>query len=159
VGLLTTIFVGVVLTAVGALQLLAAVQTRGFGTGMWGVLLGVFTLGAGLVLWVWPELGLATLGLVLGFYFTVQGMTQLMLGFEMRPDRGWIWMVVGGAVTSLLGAFVLVSSPLSAAWIVGAVVGVHLILVGWAHVAIAVAVRRFAGDVRQAVEEEPVAAA
>ena len=69
-------------------------------------------------------------------------MIDIIWAFKLRPIKGWRTMLFLGILSLLLGFFVSRNFPLSGARIIGFLVGIRLILNGWAHVVLGGAVRR-----------------
>jgi len=95
---------------------------------------------------------LATLTLVLAAYFVVDGIFEIIEAFDLKPIKGWVWMLFGGIVSILLGFMIWREWPFSGAWAVGILVGIKLIFAGWAMVGIGAAGRSVAGGAEEAVE-------
>lgn len=163
-------FVGVVLTALGVLAivfpfytgiavellfgglLLAGAIAQGFhaiGAQRWsGVFaelgLGALYLIAGLVLLSNPLLGLATLTLILGAFFLVDGVVEIYMAWAVRPESNWVGLLISGALSLALAGLILVGWPSTALWAVGLLFGVNLMATGVALAALAVGGRRIA---------------
>ena len=53
-----------------------------------------------------PVLGLTSLTLVLAAYFFVDGIFEIFESFDLKPLKGWGWMLFGGIVSVLLGIMI-----------------------------------------------------
>ena len=62
-------------------------------------------------------------------------------------------LFVGGVLGLILGMMIYSEWPESSAWVIGTLVGIHLIFEGWAMIALSSAVRRSAGDLEEVVEQ------
>lgn len=102
-------------------------------------LLGIL---AGIVLLVKPLQGVLTLTLILCFYFITQGILQILASLKVRPLPGWGWMLTSGITALLLGLMMWRRFPSSAAWAIGLLVGVNLLLMGWSSVALGLGSRK-----------------
>jgi uncharacterized membrane protein HdeD (DUF308 family) len=71
---------------------------------------------------------------------------DLILFFKMRPIGGSSWVLVDGIVTLLLGLMIYMQWPSSAAWAIGTLVGVSMIVSGITRVMLSLAVRRATGS-------------
>ena len=96
---------------------------------------------AGLLILVNPLFGLASLTLMLAIYFVVEGIMVAMLGFKLKPAKGWGWTLFSGVVTFFLGGLIWSQWPISGVWAIGTLLGIHLIFDGWAEIAVATAAR------------------
>jgi len=90
-------------------------------------------LGAfGVLLLVFPTAGILTAGVLLTLFFLLDGIAKAALALTLRGMPGWGWFAFNGAVSLLLAVVVFAEFPVSATWILGLVVGIHLLLKGWA---------------------------
>lgn len=134
--------IGVILVASGILELVRAFAMRHNGSLTWNVLFGLTALAAGAFLLAWPLQGIVTLTIVLGVFFLLGGAFKLVAGFGLRPFPGWGWIGFSGALSVLLGVLLLFGLPGSALWAVGLLVGIDLIFLGLAEIAMASAIER-----------------
>jgi len=140
-GIAAAVVAGVCLSAAGIIRIFAAFKAGSWGAGIFGLLVGILTVLGGLVIMVNPLFGLASLTLLLAVYFLVEGGAVIMLGFKMKPTKGWGWTFFSGLVTLFLGGLIWSQWPLSGVWAVGTLLGIHLIFDGWAEIAVASAAR------------------
>ena len=141
-GLGITIFIGVALVIGGGARIIAAFGADSFGQGALAFIGGLLGAVAGVILAARPELGLATLTLLVGSYLLFDGIASAVLAFRVRPDQGWGWILFSGIVTVLLGILLLAEWPLSGAWALGTLVGVNLLFSGFAMISIGSAAKR-----------------
>ena len=130
-GLVVSIFVGILLIITGIANLIEIFKADSFGRGALAFLIGLIALATGVFLVARPGIGLASLTLVLAAYFFVSGISRIILGFDIKPSRGWGWMVFDGAVSILLGILIGWEWPFSGVWAVGILLGIHFIISGW----------------------------
>lgn len=132
------ILFGVYLALWGAVALMLAVGDDGVATGarILGVLVGVLGLLAGLILMVRPGESVLTIVWVLGFWWCVLGVMQLIRGITVADGRLWnlLWGVVGIAA----GAILLAWPGIGLGTLV-IVVSVSLILQGFLEIGLAAA--------------------
>lgn len=129
-GTAVALLVGVVVLAAGIARLGFAFRAGSLGRGLLAGLLGALTLACGVLMIAHPLLGLAFLTLLLAAYFVVSGVFEVVYAFRLRPLEGWVWMLVGGVVSVLLGAMIQAQWPVSGVWAVGLLVGIHLVFAG-----------------------------
>jgi uncharacterized membrane protein HdeD (DUF308 family) len=55
---------------------------------------------------------------------------------------GWVWTLVSGIVSLLLGMLIWSQWPLSGVWAVGLLVGINILFSGWSLIALGAAARR-----------------
>lgn len=99
-----------------------------------------FVLG-GLVLIMNPLLTLDSLTLLLAAVVTAVGVCEIVAYFRHRA-HGSGWLLVNGIVALLLGALIGLHWPSSSVWAIGTLVGVNLLLTGFARVMLGLAGRR-----------------
>jgi uncharacterized membrane protein HdeD (DUF308 family) len=132
---------GAVVLLAGISKVVEAFKSGSWGNGMLGFGIGALAILGGLVIMLNPLIALASLTLLLGIYFLLEGAVAVALGLRIRPVKGWVWTALGGAVTLLLGVLVIAKWPLSGAWLIGTLLGVHLIFGGWAAITCATTAR------------------
>ncbi|WP_267643761.1 HdeD family acid-resistance protein [Haloarchaeobius amylolyticus] len=110
-------------------------------------LLGVLYTVAGIFLMANPLLGLASLTLLLVGFFLLNGIVEIFLGFKLREEPNWGWVVASGVVSLVLASLVLANFPSSALWAIGLLFGVNLLSTG-------ISFALFAVGARDAAEKE-----
>ena len=122
VGIAISWLIGLMLVAVGITRLIEAFKAGSFGAGVLGFLSGLLAVVLGGYVTLRPGIVLATLTLVLAIYLFVDGLQRLMLGFKIKPEQGWGWMVFGGIASIILGLLIWRRWPLSGVWAIGTLV-------------------------------------
>lgn len=140
-GIALTLVFGALLVVGAVFQTASAFAARGWSGFVFGVLLAALYALAGIVLLANPTLGLVTLTLLLGMYFLVEGVIELLLGLRVRANPNWGWMLFSGIVSLLLSSLILLEFPSSAQWAVGLLFGVNLLTSGIATASLAMAAR------------------
>ena len=108
-GAAVSTMVAILLMAAGAVRMLWAFKAGSFGKGALVLLLGGLTLGVGIVMLARPLVVLASLTIVLAVYFLLDGISEIVAAFSVKPAKGWGFMVFGGAMSILLSSLILVS--------------------------------------------------
>jgi uncharacterized membrane protein HdeD (DUF308 family) len=134
------IMFGIYLALWGAVALLTAVAAEGAATGVriLGVLIGLLGLLTGLVLMVRPGQSLLAIVWVLGFWWCVLGVMQLIHGI-VDPE-GRIWNLAWGVLGIAAGA-VLLAWPSIGLGTMVIIVSVSLIVQGFVEIGLAGALR------------------
>jgi len=126
----------------GIFHFVMAFSTRGAGAVLWEVLVAlVYIFGGGYMLFH-PLLGVATLTLLLGAFFLVEGIFEIVAFFRIRGVSGSGWMLFDGLITLLLAGLIWAHWPSSSAWAIGTIVGVGLLISGFKWLMISLAARR-----------------
>jgi uncharacterized membrane protein HdeD (DUF308 family) len=141
-GLGVTILVGWLLIFSGVAHLVYGWQTREKGGMIWELLLGLLYITAGVyVLWN-PILGLVSLTLGLAAYLVVEAILEFILAVRLRPAPGSGWLFVDAIITLILAVIIWRTWPLSAAWVIGTLVGISMIFSGMARLMLSIAARK-----------------
>jgi uncharacterized membrane protein HdeD (DUF308 family) len=126
----------------GIVHVVLAFHAHGAGSVIWKLLVGIAYLAFGGYMLVHPLLSVASLTLALAALFLIEGVLNIVLYFKMRPLHGSGWVLVDGLITLLLGGLIYMQWPLSAAWAIGILVGVSMMISGFTRIALTSAVRR-----------------
>ena len=89
-----------------------------------------------------PGQGLLTLTMLLIVFFMVEGMAKVIFALTIRPFPNWGWVLASGVVGVFLAIYLWSSLPITAAWLLGILVGIQLISEGAALGYLAWQVRR-----------------
>jgi uncharacterized membrane protein HdeD (DUF308 family) len=129
-GASVALFVGVLVLAAGIVRIVWAFGSDRLGKGLLRFALGVLTLLCGIVLLANPLFAMGILTIMLAIYFVVDGISEIVAGIMRRPQLGWLWMLVGGIVSILLGVFIWRQFPFSGIWAIGILLGIKLFFIG-----------------------------
>jgi len=127
------IFLGWLFMIGGILQIVHAFSTRAWSEFFLDLLIGVLYVVAGGWLAFFPLTGILTLTLLLALMFIVEGVLEAGIAFRIRPHAGWVWMLLSGIVAIAVGVLLIAQLPSSAAWAIGLLVGINLIMSGFAY--------------------------
>lgn len=105
----------------------------------WSVgLMGILGVGVGIATIILPGITALALLYLAAFWAITLGISQVVVAIRLRREiAGELWLVIGGLVTALFGAFLLVfpgAGLLSLVWIVGAwaiVFGFTNLILAW----------------------------
>jgi uncharacterized membrane protein HdeD (DUF308 family) len=152
-GVAVAVFVGFLLLASGVAQVVHALKSKQWGTGFWGTVIGVLGVAAGLLMIFRPLVGLVTMTILLAIYFLVDGVSEIIAAVKIKPDQGWGWVLFNGIIAVVLGLMIWRQWPVSGAWAIGLLVGIHILMTGWSMIILGTGARRIAGAVEDAVED------
>ncbi len=138
----TKIFVGWLFLIGGIVQIVHAFSTKGWSEFFLNLLMGVLFLIAGAWLAFFPLTGIVTLTIFLAAMFAIQGIIEISMALRMRPDDGWGWMLFAGIVALAVGIMIVMDLPSSAAWAIGLLVGINLLMTGVAYLFLPMAASR-----------------
>ena len=82
----------------------------------------------------WPFEKIGPLRLILVLFFLVEGGASIMFAFEHRRQFSgrWAWMLASGGVDIVLASIIIFDLPGTSAWTMGLLVGINMILGGFA---------------------------
>lgn len=114
----------------GACELAYAVHTRGHPGYGWKLASGVLTLVLGIAILVLPFAGVASLALLVGAFLLVGGISRVILGRRVRPQRGWGWILFDGLLSIVIAILIASRWPQSSLAFIGLLTGFTLIITG-----------------------------
>jgi uncharacterized membrane protein HdeD (DUF308 family) len=152
-GVAVAVFVGFLLLASGVARIVHALKSKQWGTGFWGTVIGVLGVAAGLLMIFRPLVGLVTMTMLIAIYFLVDGISEIIAAFRIKPDQGWGWVLFNGIIAVLLGFMIWRQWPVSGSWAIGVLVGIHILITGWSMIILGTGARRVAGAIEDAVED------
>ena len=127
----TVFVVGIMMLIAGVAEVFHAFQINTWGRFLRWLLLGALYIVAGLLTFENPLLAAAVLTLLIA-----DGIMRIVLAFNMKEGMPWIWMVVSGVITLLLGLIILAHWPVSTLYILGLFLGIDLIFAGAGRIAV-----------------------
>jgi uncharacterized membrane protein HdeD (DUF308 family) len=136
--------VGIMMLIAGVFEVISAFQIKTWGRFLFWLALGVLYIIAGFVAFDNPLLTAVWLTLILGAALVASGIVRIFLGFNMQHGSPWIWVVVSGLITLLLGVIILVHWPVSSLWTLGIFLGVDLVFAGASWIGLGMGLRRVA---------------
>jgi len=137
-------FLGVLLIIAGVLSIIFAFTSGGWGTGILRGLVGILFLLAGWILLTRPVVGALTLTVLMAWYFIFSGIVKMISAGVQRYDQ-WGWSLAFGAITFLLGIFLLVRWPVTGLYAIGLFVAIDLLLTGISAIVTAFTLRNLHG--------------
>lgn len=139
----SVIFFGWLLVFSGFIQFGHALYARQWSGFLLQLLLGIFALVAGALILYRPTAGAISLTLLLSFLFIIQGSIRIVLALSRRFEH-WVWVLVSGILTLILGILILKQWPYSGLYIIGLFVGIDLIFNGWALIMLSFTAKKLA---------------
>jgi uncharacterized membrane protein HdeD (DUF308 family) len=136
------ILIGLAIMIGGIIRLIVSFAGDSFGSGALSFLWGLVIAVAGFFILTHPDVGLATLTLVLSIMFFLSGLLACIVAFEMKGGHGWGWMLAGGILLIILAIMIWRQFPLSGAWLVGILVGIGLLSNGLTTLMVGILARK-----------------
>jgi uncharacterized membrane protein HdeD (DUF308 family) len=138
----SVLVVGVMMIIAGVAEVFSAFQIKSWGKFLLWALLGVLYIFAGFVTFENPLLAAVLLTLILGASLVASGIMRIFLGFSMKRETPWIWVVLSGVITLLLGLLILARWPVSSLYILGLFLGIDLVMAGVGWIGLGFGLRR-----------------
>jgi uncharacterized membrane protein HdeD (DUF308 family) len=138
----TVFIVGIMMLIAGVAEVINAFQIKTWGKFILWLLLGALYIVAGLLTFENPLLAAATLTLFLGCSLIASGIMRVVLALSMQQAMPWIWVLLSGVVTFLLGLIIVAHWPVSSLYILGLFLGVDLVIAGAGWIGIGLGLRR-----------------
>jgi uncharacterized membrane protein HdeD (DUF308 family) len=138
------ILIGFVLIIGGIISIIGA-----FFSGNWKRLLlillsGILYLVVGVLLLKNPLKGVLTLTILLAAFLLVEGIFKIIHAFQMKPAPNWIWLLVSGVASVILGFMIWGGFPQSSTFIIGLLVGIYFLINGITMVMFSFAIKNHA---------------
>ena len=135
---------GWVLVLSGATGFVSLLGSRRHAHSLWTALSALVGLVAGaLILWR-PIIGAATLAIFIAIYLLLDAVALIGMGLDQRHRhaKGWVWLIVSGAVDVVLACAIVAMRPVGDTVLLGYIIAFDLLIAGGALIALGVAARK-----------------
>src|ERR1700756_4580456 len=134
------IFAGWLFLVGGIVGLAGVFTARKMPGFVWGLIRAAMAILVGILLLWRPLAGVLTLTLLLAAFFAAEGVAQIIASLSQRAalPGAWGWVLVSGVIGLILAAIIISGWPGTAAWVLGLLVGVNLLMSGVALVTTAI---------------------
>lgn len=126
----TELFIGWLLLLGGLVQGYRSIMARHAQGFVGSLLVSLMYIVFGVLLLLYPLTGVITLTLVLTFFFIVEGISKIILGFQMKPFSQWGWFILSGLIALAMAYIIYAGWPGTAFWVLGLLVGINMIFFG-----------------------------
>lgn len=137
----------------GATLMIAGLATiiSSFFTGNWSafllqLLVGILYVVIGQAITDAPLESTAALTLIVATFLIVVGVFRIVAALVLKFPQ-WSWALLNGFVTLLLGVVIYRHFPASALWLIGAIVGIEMILNGWTWIMLGYSLKSIPAEV------------
>ena len=134
--------VGIMMLIAGVAEVIHAFQVKSWGKFLFWLILGGLYIVAGFVTFENPLLAAALLTLMLGVALVASGIMRIILAFSMKEGTPWIWVVLSGIITLLVGLIILAHWPVSRLFVLGIFLGIDLVFAGASWIGIGLGLRK-----------------
>src|SRR5262249_19498654 len=122
------LIIGCLVLVAGFAHLVFAFQTSSVDGLLWQILVSVLYGVAAICLLVNPLLSVLSLTLLLAIFLFLEGILELALYFCLKQFRHSIWVLIDGIGTLILGLLMIRQWPPATPEIIGALIGISLML-------------------------------
>ncbi len=126
------VFFGWLFLVAGIAEIIHAFYARDWKGFFANLLIGLLYAGVGGWMAFFPLAGIVGLTLLIAILFIVEGIFKFILSLQVRPQDGWFWVLLSGIAAIAVGVLIFMELPSSAAWAIGLLVGINLLLSGLA---------------------------
>ena len=130
-------FVGWLFLIGGVILALKCLRAKGAPALIGSAVRALLSIAVGVLLVAFPAQGVISLTLLLIAFFAAEGIVRIVLSFKLRPMNNWGWVLVNGVINIVLAGIIWAGLPGSAAWVLGLLVGVDLLLFGLSMIMLA----------------------
>ncbi len=138
--LATVLVLGILFLTGGVVDIVNAFWARRW-RGFWvNLLVGILYLVMGFLMTQRPLASAAAFTLMIAAVLFVGGFFRIAITLIER-FHGWVWGLINGVISVVLGVMIWREWPDSALWVIGLFVGIDMMFAGWALVMTALTVR------------------
>lgn len=127
--LISAIFLGLVLSIRGIVEVVHAVESRHEKGFWWSLFSGTLSLVIGALLISRPVIGVLSLTFLISVFLITSGLFRTIAA-PIEHNGQWGWVMFGGVCSLILGFIVLSGWPVTAVWFIGLMVGIEILLQG-----------------------------
>ena len=131
---------GLLMLIAGIAQVVSAIWAGRWSGFLLQLLVGIFYAVVGFVVFENPMAAAEALTLMISVFLLVGGIIRIVVALSDRIT-GWGWILLNGAVSTLLGIMILRGWPLTGVWVIGLFVGIEMIFNGWYWIMLALGIR------------------
>ena len=140
---IVVMYFGFLLLFGSGVQLMQAFRAEAWKGRMWHVLIALVYIVGGLIAVTDPVIAGMTLALLIAWTLIVIGLLRLVMALQMRGANGWLWPLVGGLLSVVLGVMIINEWPQSGLWVIGLFVAIEMLFAGWTQIMIALAAKNY----------------
>jgi uncharacterized membrane protein HdeD (DUF308 family) len=124
----------------GILSVTHAFLRRRWGGFFLELFAGILYVVFGLMVVGNPAEGAVALTLLIAVFLMLSGIFRILTALTVRFHH-WVWVLLNGVISLLLGVMIWSQWPVSGLWVIGLFIGIDMIFYGWSLVMLALAVR------------------
>lgn len=122
----------------GLISLLMATFGKGTDHRILHAISAVIRIAAGIVLLRCLTSTVLIITLIFAIFLFIEGIFFALAALRMRNEQGWIWTLISGLVSILLGGLIYIHWPSDSAWILGLFFGIKMVFSAGALLALGI---------------------
>jgi uncharacterized membrane protein HdeD (DUF308 family) len=123
-------FLGWILIASGIIQALSLLAARNHPSFWLALISSVLAVVVGVMMLRNTVETMLVISILLIVFFMVEGISKIVFSLTIRPLQGWFWVLASGVLAVILAGILWSSMPVTAAWLIGLLLGINLITEG-----------------------------
>ena len=124
---IVVMYFGFLLLFGSGVQLMQAFRAEAWKGRVWHVLIALVYIVGGFIAVTEPVIAGMTLALLIAWTLIVIGVLRLFMALQMRGANGWLWTLVGGVLSVVLGIMIINEWPQSGLWVIGLFVAIEIL--------------------------------
>jgi uncharacterized membrane protein HdeD (DUF308 family) len=132
---------GVLLVGAGVVQFVQAILAKEWSGLFLSLLLAILYVVIGLVCIGNPAKAAISMTYLMAIFCFIAGIFKMFVSLLLQFER-WGWVFFNGIITFILGILIYSEWPVSGLWLIGAFVGIDMILSGISWIALSLAARK-----------------
>jgi uncharacterized membrane protein HdeD (DUF308 family) len=118
---------GWVLIAVGIVQAIGLLTARNHPSFWLSLIPAVLGVVVGFLLIGNVGQGMLTITVLLILFLMIEGISKVVFALTIRPLTNWVWVLASGILGIVLSVMLWSNMPEPALWLIGLLVGIHLV--------------------------------
>ena len=143
---IVVMYFGFLLLFGSGVQLMQAFRAEAWKGRVWHVLIALVYIVGGIIAVTEPVIAGMTLALLIAWTLIVIGVLRLVMALQMRGAAGWLWTLLGGVLSVVLGVMIINEWPQSGLWVIGLFVAIEILFAGWSQIMIALAAKNYTAE-------------
>jgi uncharacterized membrane protein HdeD (DUF308 family) len=125
-----TTFLGAFALASGVVSLGLAIFSKHVTHRVLEAVLAIIRIAAGIVILRCLASGVAVITLIIAVFFIIEGVSLVIGALKMRSHGGWVWMLISGLASLILGVMIYARWPSDSWQIIGLLYGIQSLFWG-----------------------------
>ena len=139
--LASVLIFGIMLLIGGGYQFADAFRYSGWKSRLSHILIAVLYVIAGVIIMNDPMGASSIFTMMIAGALIAIGIVRIFMAFQMKQVKGWIWLLIGGIASIVLGAMIVAEWPSSGLWVIGMFIAIEMLFAGWGMVMMALAAK------------------